>query len=208
MRISQQMEYEVEAAGARLPVIVDTFALTASDNQTWQSKVLRNSFWDFKQDTDMPAGSAFLFTNGLQLILPEEWADNIVMEISYAPGEGNNGDTLTVCEEKNAQAGVGGVLFYLHYIDRDYYAFSKETPYQMFGEYIDRVLGVYEQDGHEYALVFQLPREMNYVEGNEELKKAYEDAFALVNKVQIITKNMENFTECSVDYLDWVIYMD
>lgn len=201
-------EEAIEGAGATLPVIADTFAVMNQNDQVWQSRMLRSSFWDFKPDIDMSAGSGFLFVNGLQLILPEEWADNVILEVAYAPGEGNNGDTLTVCEENNAQAGAGGVLFYLHYIDKDYYAFSQEEPYQMFGESIDKVLGVYEQDGHAYALVFELPREMNYVEGDEEMKKVYEDAFALVEQAEIVTDNMENFTECGVDDLDWVIYMD
>lgn len=203
-------EEAVEGAGACLPVIVDTFTVTgvSEDAQPWQSRPVRDSFWELAPETDFSTGNTVYFANGLQITLPEEWAGRIVIEVSYAPGVGNSSDTLAVCEERNAQAGVGGVLFYMHYIDKDYYGFSPDEPYQMFGEHVDRAYGIYERDGHEYALIFELPREMNYAEGNEEMQKAYEDMFASVGKVQVITDNMENFTPCGVDGIDWAVYMD
>ncbi len=203
-------EEATEGAGARLPVIIDTFTVTgtAGDVQPWQSRPVRESFWNLAPETDFSVSNTLYFANGLQIILPQEWTDHIVLEIAYASGTGNNGDTLVVCEESNAQAGVGGVLFYMHYIDKDYYGFSPDSPYQMFGETIDRAYGLYERDGHEYALIFELPREMNYVEGNEEMQKVYEDLAAAVGEVQVITGHMENFTPCGADEIDWVAAME
>lgn len=201
-------ERVLEGAGARLPVIADTFSVLGAEGNAADNRGVRSGFFAFTPADDMASTGNLRFMNGLEVFLPKEWAGNVVAEIFYAPGEGNNSDTLIVCEKSNAEAGAGGVLFYLHYIDKDYYEFSADMPYQMFGEQIDRVIGVYRPDGHEYALVFELPREMNYVEGNEEMRKAYEDAFAFVDDVRVATGNMKDFVECRVDDLDWVAYME
>lgn len=68
------------------------------------------------------------------------------------------------------------------------------------------MLGTYKANGKEYALIQELPTKMHYVEGNEELEKHYEDLYALVDKVQIITDKMPGFTKCGVDDTNWIIY--
>lgn len=137
------------------------------------------------------------FVTGLQIILPKEWEDKIV--IFTEPAVQSNGGALLVCEKSNAEAGAGGTLFLM-----EYFMHEEDTaaPYEIFG--MDRLLGVYQNGEDEYALVLELPREMNYVEGNEEMKKVYEDVYAFVDKLQIVTDRMKGFRECGVDELYWM----
>lgn len=138
------------------------------------------------------------FVTGLQIVLPEEWKDKII--IRTEPAVQSYGGGIVVCEKKNAEADAGGTLFLLEYFKYDEAAIA---PYEIFGT--DKVLGVYHRGEDIYALVFELPREMNYAEGNEEMKKAYEEVSTFVDKVQIITEHMEGFTECELDDLDWIV---
>lgn len=102
------------------------------------------------------------FVTGLQIVLPKEWDDKIV--IHTEPTVQSYGGGGIVCEKKNAKANAGGVLFLLEYFMYDEDA---TAPYEIFQN--DKVLGVYHSGKDVYALVFELPREMNYVEGNEEI---------------------------------------
>lgn len=82
---------------------------------------------------------------------------------------------------------------------------SEEHPY-VIQKGFETVLGTYKANGEEYALIEELPTEMNYVEENEELKKHYEDLYALVGQVQVITDKMPGFTKRGIDDLNWIIY--
>lgn len=70
-------EEALEGAGARLPVIVDTFTVTGAsgDAQPWQSRPARESFWDLAPETNFSVSNTIYFANGLQIILPEAWID-------------------------------------------------------------------------------------------------------------------------------------
>lgn len=94
-------------------------------------------------------------------------------------------------------------MFYLVYIDQK--GKSEEYPCTIQNGF-DTVLGIYKVNGEEYALVQEMPTEMNYVEGNEELKTHYEALYAFVDKVQIITDKMPGFTKCGIDDLSWIKY--
>lgn len=50
-----------------------------------------------------------------------------------------------------------------------------------------------------YILSYLEPRDLQYVEGDAEKKKAYEQLFLLIDKVQIVTEHMEGFTPCTID---------
>lgn len=139
------------------------------------------------------------FTTGLQIVLPESWNDKIIIEIE--PGTEEYGGGLIVCEKSNAEANAGGVLFYLKY-----YLKNEDDigPFEIF--HMDEVLGVYKVDGEEYALILELPREMNYVEGSDEMQEAYEKLSDSVDEVQIKTDNMIGFTRCEIDDVEWIKY--
>lgn len=139
------------------------------------------------------------FTTGLQIVLPESWNDKIIIEIE--PRTEEYGGGLIVCEKSNAEANAGGVLFYLKY-----YLKNEDDigPFEIF--YMDKVLGVYKVDGEEYALILELPREMNYLEGSDEMQEAYEKLSDSVDEVQIKTDNIIGFTRCEIDDVGWIKY--
>lgn len=139
------------------------------------------------------------FTTGLQIVLPESWNDKIIIEIE--PRMKEYGGGLIVCEKSNAEANAGGVLFYLKY-----YLKNEDDigPFEIF--HMDKVLGVYKVDGEEYALILELPREMNYVEGSDEMQEAYEKLSDSVDEVQIKTDNIIGFTRCEIDDVGWIKY--
>lgn len=139
------------------------------------------------------------FTTELQIVLPESWNDKIIIEIE--PRTKEYGGGLIVCEKSNAEANAGGVLFYLKY-----YLKNEDDigPFEIF--HMDKVLGVYKVDGEEYALILELPREMNYVEGSDEMQEAYEKLSDSVDEVQIKTDNMIGFTRCEIDDVGWIKY--
>lgn len=139
------------------------------------------------------------FTTGLQIVLPESWNDKIIIEIE--PRTKEYGGGLIVCKKSNAEANAGGVLFYLKY-----YLKNEDDigPFEIF--HMDKVRGVYKVDGEEYALILELPREMNYVEGSDEMQDAYEKLSDFVDEVQIKTDNMIGFTRCEIDDVGWIKY--
>lgn len=194
-------EIQESSAGGEEPSTVQT-----TNEIEKSSKAEKTGFWEPAAAKQPPDQNVLEFTNGLQVIFPQEWAGNIAWETELwqnSDENGGDGGTLLVCEKRNAEAGVGGILFYLDFINRKT---ASSSPYYLFGEQMEKVLGTYRQEGDEYALIFRLPREMNYVEGNEEMKKAYEDIFASVGDVQIITEHMDGFTECGAEDLDWIEY--
>lgn len=155
---------------------------------------------DLWELSDMGNGSTqniLNFATGLQIVFPESWNDKIIIEIE--PEAEEYGGGLIVCEKSNAEANAGGVLFYLKYYLKDEDAID---PFEIF--HMDKVLGVYEMDGEEYALILELPREMNYVEGSDEMQEAYEKLSDSVGEVQIKTDNMIGFTRCEIDDVGWI----
>lgn len=153
-------------------------------------------FWKESAVSNAQEENILSYANGLQIILPKEWDGEIVA----SSGDDN---TLTVADKRNVEKGAGGVMFYLAYFEKK--GVSTKYPYAI-DKGFDTVLGTYKVNGEEYALIQELPTEMNYVEGDEELEKHYEYLYASVDKVQIITDKMPGFTKCGIDDLNWIIY--
>lgn len=167
------------------------------ESATGQAALSMEDFWKPEGDTD---GSTITFATGLEIILPEDWAGKTVLSTDWGPEHHPTSSSVFICEKANAQAGVGGTLFYL-----DFYLHEKGSEYAIFGT--DKVLGTYKQGDAEYVLIFGLPREMNYVEGNEAMKEAYESLSASVDRVLVKTDAVTGFTECDAEDLDWISSM-
>ncbi|MDE6214274.1 MAG: hypothetical protein K2M70_12460 [Lachnospiraceae bacterium] len=186
-------EEAIEGAGARLPVIVDTFS--AAESVTY-------SFWDMIPSFGENDANVLQFTNGLQLILPEEWNDKIVLEEI-------DSHTLEIFEKNNAKADGGGELVNLFYISHSEngLTFSEDNPFQIFGENaqkIHKVLGVYRRDDSECALIFTKCSDAFYTNEDPKLRKDFYDLYMYVDEVQVITDNIPGFTECGLEDLDWI----
>ena len=187
-------EGAIEGAGARLPVIVDTFSA---------SETVKNDFWNMIPSSGETNANVLQFTNGLRLILPEAWNDKIVLE-KY-----DLINTLCISEKNNANAGGGGELVHLFYIghSEEDLTFSADNPYRFFGEdarNIHKVLGVYRTEDNEYALIYTRYSDADYTNEDPKLCKDFQDLYKYVDEVQVITDNMPGFTECGLEDLDWV----
>lgn len=159
-----------------------------------QKELELEEFWDFDDNKD--AGS-FTFCTGLEIIFPEEWTAKTITDTDFGPVNNPTSNTLMVCEKTNAEANAGGTLFSLSFLKYD-----EAAVYEIFP--VDTVLGLYRQGEEVYALILQLPREMNYVEGNEEMREAYEKLSGTVDEVLINTDNMPDFTKCGIDDVEWI----
>lgn len=157
--------------------------------------LLFEDFWNLEGEEE---GATLTFATGLEIVFPENWSKKVMLNKDLGPINQPFSNRLIVCEKENAKANAGGVLFslgfYLH----------EDSTYEIFQ--VDTVLGIYRQGDKEYALICEMPREMNYVEGNEDMKQAYEKLSSFVDEVQINTKNMPGFTECAIDDFDWIKY--
>lgn len=209
-------EEAIEGAGARLPVIADTFCSA----DIYPGYII--NLWEFNTYADEADPNVLEFQNGLRLILPQEWASRTILEISTAghtvAAEYDSHrieNRLAVYEKNNAEANYGGQLIFLDYIRRNQedYTYSAESPYTIYGDKaaeIYRVLGVYRQDGQEYALIYaKYPAggygdDINVSPDDPELQKDYQDLYALADNVQIITDSIPGFTKCDVNDLDWI----
>ncbi len=153
-------------------------------------------YWKHSVIDNAETETNLYFDNGLEVILPLEWSGKIVTSIE--------GNTMLFCEKENAQESAGGVLFSLSYING--ITFSDSKQYEVY-EKMESVLGIYkESDNIECALVLSLPRDMNYVEQNEEMKKLYDDAYSFVDQVHVITDNMKDFVPLTVEDIAWITY--
>lgn len=168
-----------------------------AESLTGQAALSMEDFWKPEGETN---GSAITFVTGLEIILPEDWAGKTVLSTDWGPEHHLTSSSVFICEKTNAQADVGGILFRL-----DFYLHEEGAEYAIFGT--DKVMGTYKQGDAEYALIFGLPREMNYVEGDEAMKEAYESLSASVDRVQIKTDAVSGFTECDAEALDWISSM-
>ncbi len=148
-----------------------------------EDTVLPKDFWKMEASG---SDNRLKFATGLEIVLPKEWNDKVIIEFEYS--------TLTVSEKSNARD-KSGVLFYLRLIpyERGYMSATMDT-----------VLGLYRQGNDEYILCYLEPMDLQYVEGDEEKKQAYEELFSLLDSVQIITENMDSFTPCTIDDLEWL----
>lgn len=209
-------EEAIEGAGARLPVIADTFCSA----DIYPGYII--NLWEFNTYADEADPNVLEFQNGLRLILPQEWAGRTILEISTAghtvAAEYDSHrieNRLAVYEKNNAEANYGGQLIFLDYIRRNQedYTYSAESPYTIYGDKaaeMYRVLGVYRQDGQEYALIYaKYPAggygdDINVSPDDPELQKDYQDLYALADNVQIITDSIPGFTKCDVNDLDWI----
>ena len=163
------------------------------DNQNQETKtpVALKDFWlteDSKND------NVLKFATGLEIVLPEEWVGKVVLDSDTGPENDPCVNTLTVCEKTNAEEQCG-ILFYLELTnyDRDVMSYTFST-----------VLGLYKQGDTEYVLGFMKPRDLQYVEGDEEKKVAYEQLFSEIDEVRIVTESMDGFTPCTIDDLEWL----
>lgn len=178
-----------------------TEQITAGGQQTSEQPLSEKplpmeEFWKIEGEDD---SDTLTFATGLKIRLPDHWGGKFVMDTELGPVHDPFDHTLSICEKENAQAGAGGVLFNLVFLKHE-----EAVTYTIFQ--VDTVLGVYEQGGEEYVLIQEMPREMNYVEGNEDMKKAYENLSKTVGEVLIKTEQMAGFTECGIEDLDWVEY--
>lgn len=187
-------EEAIEGAGARLPVIVDTFVALGT---------VKNDFWNMIPSSSETNANVLQFTNGLRLILPEAWNDKIVLE------KNDSINTLYISEKNNASADGGGELVQLFYVSHseDGLTFSADNPFTIFGENAQKnhkVLGVYRTEDDEYALIYTRYSDTDYTNEDPKLRKDFQALYRYVDEVQVITDNMPGFTECGLDDLDWI----
>lgn len=192
---------ETEQTAQNVMETQQTEQITAGGQQTSERYLAEKSlsmedFWKIEGEDD---SDTLTFATGLEIRLPDHWVGKIVTNTELGPVHDPFDHTLLICEKENAQAGAGGVLFSLVFLKHE-----ETVTYSIFQ--VNTVLGVYEQGGEEYVLIQEMPREMCYVEGNEDMKRAYENLSATVEEVLIKTEHMTGFTECGIEDLDWVEY--
>ena len=130
------------------------------------------------------------FSTGLEVVYPESWQGNTVLR--------EESGAVAFCEKGNADAGIGGDLFYLCLIER--------TQGMIVLPDWSKVLGLYEQGGREYVLVQDQPGDRLYSEEEQSLIDAYLALSETMDNVIIKTDNMQGFTECGIEDLSWVQY--
>lgn len=192
---------ETEQTAQNVMETQQTEQITAGGQQTSERYLAEKplsmeDFWKIEGEDD---SDTLTFATGLEIRLPEHWVGKIVTDTELGPVHDPFDHTLLICEKENAQAGAGGVLFSLVFLKHE-----ETVTYSIFQ--VNTVLGVYEQGGEEYVLIQEMPREMCYVEGNEDMKRAYENLSVTVEEVLIKTEHMTGFTECGIEDLDWVEY--
>lgn len=206
-------EDAIEGAGARLQVITDTFCI---------QRFGYADLWAFDDAVARAGSNVLQFQNGLQIILPEAWMGKTVLEIAGSEPSAtkhDNYDTenrLSVCEKNNAEAHYGGELFHMFYVGKyvnDDFTFDAEHVFSIHGKKaaeMYRVLGTYRQNEQEYALIYaKYPEgddmdDMNVSPDDPQLRKDYQDLYAQMDDVQIITDRIPGFTKCGVNDLDWI----
>lgn len=153
--------------------------------------LILQDFWNKKETADK---DSMKFVTGLEIIFPKEWQGNIVTDT----GTGSDSNTISICEKGNAEAGIGGAVFYLNFFE-----YTEDVCVIMS---CDKVLGIYEQGEKEYVLVMEMPGDRQYSEDDEILINAYMRLNETLDDVIIKTDEMHGFTECSIEDLEWVQY--
>lgn len=148
-------------------------------------------FWEIEMKED----NTVKFVTGLEMTVPDEWREHIVYETE---SDNNSFNRLMVCEKGNADAGLGGILFSLEYVE------YTENPIVIMDR--DIVFGLYEQGGKEYALLLTWPGDRQYSEDNQALIDAYIELNSMAENVTVDTNKMSHFTEKDVSELEWIIY--
>lgn len=150
-------------------------------------------FWNEEETAD---NDTMKFVTGLEIIFPKEWRGNIVTDTDI----GSYSNTISICEKKNSEAGIGGAVFYLQLLEY----IENENIYIING--LDKLLGKYKQGDKEYVLVLAIPGDRQYSEDDVTLINAYTCLNETLDNVIIKTDNMHKFTECGIDDLEWVLY--
>ena len=140
-------------------------------------------------------GSTVKFATGLEMTVPDEWRENIVYETE---SDNSSFNRLLVCEKGNADAGSGGMLFCLEYVE------YTEDPIVVMDR--DIVFGSYEQGGKEYALLLTWPGDRQYSEDDQALINAYTDLNSMAEDVTVDTSKMSHFTEKDISELERILY--
>lgn len=150
---------------------------------------------DFWKTEDSESAGVLKFSTGLEIVLPDEWVGKVVLNTNLGPEHDPICNTLTLSEKLNNEESQCGDLFYLelYEYEKGYISYTVST-----------VLGLYKQGDTEYVLSYLEPRDLQYVEGDAEKKRAYEELFFLIDEVRIVTENMEGFTPCTIDDLEWL----
>lgn len=175
--------------------IIATYSYSAVRNTTVKEAKAPISLEDFWETEGLENTNVLQFVTGLKVVLPEEWAGKIVFDTDIGPEHEPYINTLIVYENTNYAAQQCGVLFYLE-------LFKYEKGYMSYT--MSNVLGVYKQGDSEYVLTYMEPRDLQYIEGDEEKKAAYKELFSHIDKIQIVTQNMAGFTPCTIDDLEWL----
>lgn len=148
-------------------------------------------FWGIETNED----NTVKFVTGLEMIVPDEWRENIVYETE---SDNSSFNRLLVCEKENADAGLGGILFCLEYVE-----YTENPTVIMDG---DMVFGLYEQGDKEYVLLLTWPGDRQYSEDNQVLINAYIELSSIAENVTVDTNQMSHFTEKDISELEWIIY--
>lgn len=148
-------------------------------------------FWEIETNE----GNTIKFVTGLEIILPDEWRENIVFETE---SDNSSFNRLLVCERGNADAGLGGILFCLEFVE-----YTENPTVIMDG---DIVFGLYEQGDKEYALLLTWPGDRQYSEDNQALINAYIELSSMAENVTVNTNKMFHFAEKDISELEWIVY--
>lgn len=167
-------------------------AVTDDRTQEAIASIPLEDFWKME---DSESAGVLKFATGLEIVLPDEWVGKVVLNTDLGPEHDPIGNMLTLSEKLNNEESQCGDLFYL-----ELYAYEKGSMSYT----VSTVLGLYKQGDMEYILSYLEPRDLQYVEGDAEKKKAYEELFLLTDEVRIVTEHMEGFTPCTIDDLEWI----
>lgn len=175
--------------------IIATYLYSAVRNTTVKEAKAPISLENFWETEGLENTNVLQFVTGLKVVLPEEWAGKVVFNTDIGPEYDPYVNTLAVCEKTNNAKQQCGVLFYL-----ELFKYEKgNTSYTM-----SKVLGIYKQGDNEYVLTYMEPHDLQYIEGDEEKKTAYEELFSQIEEIQIVTESMAGFTPCTIDDLEWL----
>lgn len=153
------------------------------------------SMKDFWKTEGIGSNGTVKFATGLEIVFPEEWQGKTVL---YSADELDDTGIVAICEKGNADAGIGGDLFYLYFFE---YTQDMTVLYDW-----EKVLGLYRQGGKEYVLVQDRPGDRCYSEDDQALIDAYLKLNETVEDVVIKTDNMPGFIKCGIEDLEWVRY--
>lgn len=151
-----------------------------------------NDFW---KTEGTGSNGTLKFATGLEIVFPEEWQGKTVLNTA---DKLDDTGIVAICEKGNADAGIGGDLFYMYFFE---YTQDMTVLYDW-----EKVLGLYRQGGKEYVLVQDRPGDRCYSEDDQELIDAYLSLSETLGDVVIKTDNMPGFTKCGIDDLAWVRY--